>query len=97
MCAFGAVASVCCRGTRVQLREGSRGVGKSQPGTGTARRVWKCKACRKQFTALVGTVFHGTKVPLRKWLMAIWMMCAGKNGVSAHEIHRSLRVTYKTA
>ncbi len=66
-------------------------------GKPSARRVWKCRACRRQFTALVGTVFHGTKVPLRKWLMAIWMMCSAKNGVSAHEIHRSLGVTYKTA
>lgn len=66
-------------------------------GTATARRVWKCRACRKQFTALLGTIFHGTKIPLRKWLMAIYLMCADKNGVSAHEIHRTVGITYKSA
>lgn len=56
-----------------------------------------CNECEKQFTVTVGTVFERSKVPLTKWWMAAHMFNSGKNGVSAHEIHRSLGVTYKTA
>lgn len=69
----------------------------TRAGNETYRRVWKCAKCRKQYTALVGTIFHGTHIPLPTWLLAIHLMCAGKNGVSAHELHRQLDVTYKTA
>ena len=53
--------------------------------------------CRKQYSALVGTIFEGTHLPLSTWLVAIHMMCAGKNGVSAHELHRQLGITLKSA
>jgi transposase-like protein len=61
------------------------------------RRVWKCRACKRQFSVLVGTIFEGSHVPLAKWLLAIHLMCSNKNGVSAHELHRGLPVSYKTA
>jgi len=61
------------------------------------RRLWKCASCRKQFSCLVGTIFERSHVPLSKWLLATHMMCAGKNGVSAHELHRQLGVALKTA
>ncbi len=57
----------------------------------------KCADCRKQFTVRVGTVFESSHVPLHKWLQAVYLMCASKKGVSAHQIHRVLEVTYKTA
>jgi transposase-like protein len=59
----------------------------------------KCceKACRKQFTVRVGTVFESTHIPLHKTLQAVYLMCASKKGVSAHQVHRILGVTYKTA
>jgi transposase-like protein len=59
----------------------------------------KCceKACRKQFTVRVGTVFESAHIPLHKTLQAVYLMCASKKGVSAHQIHRILGVTYKTA
>lgn len=63
----------------------------------TYRRVWGCRECKRQFSAIVGTIFEGSKVPLGKWLMALHLFCSGKNGASAHEIHRDLGVTYKTA
>lgn len=63
----------------------------------TYRRVWKCADCREQFSALVGTIFEDSKIPLSKWLIAIHMLCQGKNGVSAHELHRTLNITYKSA
>lgn len=61
------------------------------------RRLWKCAACRKQFSVLVGTIFEDSRVPLSKWLLAVHMMAANKNGVAAYELHRTLGVTHKTA
>jgi len=59
--------------------------------------LYYCNACEGQFTVTVGTVFERSKLPLTKWWMAARMFNSGKNGVSAHEIHRNLKVTYKTA
>ncbi len=59
--------------------------------------VWKCKPCRKQFTVTVGTIFAESHIKLHKWLMAIHLMCASKKGMSAHQLHRMLGVTYKSA
>ena len=57
----------------------------------------QCNDCREQYTVTVGTVFERSKVPLNKWLLANHLLCASKKGMSAHEIHRLLGVTYKTA
>ncbi len=59
--------------------------------------LYYCNECKSQFTVTVGTVLERSKIPLTKWLMAAHMFNAGKNSVSAHEIHRTLKVTYKTA
>lgn len=59
--------------------------------------LWKCAACRKQFSVTVGTVFERSKIPLSKWLMAAYLLCSSKKGISAHQLHRTLGVTYKTA
>ncbi len=56
-----------------------------------------CNECKGQFTVTVGTVFERSKIPLTKWWMAAHMVNSGKNGVSAHEIHRTLGITYKSA
>lgn len=53
--------------------------------------------CRKAFSATVGTVFEASKVPLHKWMLANHLMNASKKGVSAHQLHRMIHVTYKTA
>jgi len=58
---------------------------------------YHCKDCRKKFTALVGTVCERSHIPLTKWLMAMQLMCASKKGMSAHQLHRMLGVTYKSA
>jgi transposase-like protein len=57
----------------------------------------KCKACRKQFTVRVGTIFEESKLPLSKWLMAIHLMTSSKKGGSSHQIARELDCTQKTA
>jgi transposase-like protein len=59
--------------------------------------VYKCSKCRKQFTVRVGTIFESSKVPLRKWLMAIHLMTSSKKGVSSHQIARECGITVKTA
>jgi transposase-like protein len=57
----------------------------------------KCGQCKGQFTVRIGTIFEESKLPLTKWLQAIFLMTASKKGVSAHQLHRTLEVTYKTA
>ena len=61
--------------------------------------LYKCreKACRKQFTVRVGTVFESSHVPLTKWLQAAYLMMSSKKGISAKQLERTLEVTYKTA
>jgi transposase-like protein len=57
----------------------------------------KCKACRKQFTVTVGTIFEDSHIPLHKWLIAIYLICSSKKGISANQLHRMLGITYKSA
>jgi transposase-like protein len=59
--------------------------------------VYFCGACRKQFTVTVKTVFEGSHVPISKWLMAMFLISSSKKGMSAHQLHRMLKITYKTA
>jgi transposase-like protein len=57
----------------------------------------KCYHCRKQFTVTVKTVFESSHIPLHKWLQAAFLLCSSKKGISSHQMHRILQVTYKTA
>lgn len=57
----------------------------------------RCGDCKKQFTVRMGTIFEESKLPLHIWLQAIYLMCASKKGVSAHQLHRTLEITYKSA
>ena len=67
----------------------------------TAKRVrhglWKCGHCKRQFTVKVGTIFEDSNIPMTKWLIAIYMMCNGKKGVSANQLHRALGLSYKAS
>jgi transposase-like protein len=56
-----------------------------------------CNNCKGQFTVTVGTVFERSKIPLTKWWLATHLMCSSKKGISSHQLHRTLGVTYKTA
>lgn len=69
-------------------------VGSKKPGRAGLLR---CRPCKRQFTVTVGTIFEGSHVPLHKWLMAVHFMTASKKGISAHQLHRMLGVTYKAA
>jgi transposase-like protein len=68
-------------------------------GNATRMGVWKCneKECRKQFTVKVGTVFEHGRIPLHKMLQATYLLCCSKKGCSAHQLHRILQITYKSA
>ncbi len=68
-----------------------------KPGSPTREGLWKCRACRQPFTVTVGTVFERSHIPLSKWLIALHMMAASKKGFSAHQIHRMLGLSYKSA
>src|SRR4051812_2626424 len=59
--------------------------------------LWRCGDCKKQFTVKVGTVFEHARLPLHKALQAVYLMTSSKKGISAHQLHRVLEVTYKTA
>lgn len=63
----------------------------------STRRVWKCKACKKQYTVKQGTIMEDSPIGLDKWLCAIWMIANCKNGISSYEIHRGLGITQKSA
>jgi len=58
--------------------------------------LYQCNECREQFTVTVGTVFERSKIPLTKWLAALFLMTASKKGISAHQVHRMLKVSYKS-
>ena len=59
--------------------------------------VHKCGACRKQFTVTVGTIFEDSHLPISKWLMAIFIICSSKKSISAMQLSRMLKITYKAA
>lgn len=59
--------------------------------------LYQCRSCRKQFTITVGTLFERSKIPLHKWLMATYLLTSSKKGMSTHQLHRMLGITYKSA
>ena len=68
-----------------------------EKGKHVRKGVWKCGGCREQFTVTVGTIFEDSHIPLSKWLLAYHLLCASKKGMSAHQLHRMLKVTYRSA
>jgi transposase-like protein len=61
--------------------------------------LYQCNAaeCRSQFTVMVGTVFERSHIALNKWLMAAFLICSSKKGISAHQMHRMLGISYKSS
>ena len=58
---------------------------------------YKCAACRRKFTVLVGTIFESTKIPLQKWFLAIWICTSHKKGISSHQLAKDIGITQKSA
>lgn len=65
--------------------------------THVRKGVYKCAACREQFTVTVDTIFEDSHIPLNKWLLAIHLLCSSKKGMSAHQLHRMLGIGYRAA
>lgn len=63
----------------------------------SVRKQWKCGACRKKFSVTSGSIFEGAHIPVGKWIYAIYMMCSSKKGVSANQLSRQLKLSYKSA
>jgi transposase-like protein len=61
------------------------------------KRTHKCADCRKRFSIKVGTIFEDTKIPLRKWFMAIWFMTSHTKGIASTQLAKDIDVTQKTA
>jgi len=61
------------------------------------RHQYDCNDCRYQFSAMAGTVFHDSHLPLWKWFLATYLICESKKGISANQIKRTLGISYKTA
>jgi transposase-like protein len=59
--------------------------------------VYQCNDCREQFTVTTGSVMERSKIPLNKWLLAMHLMASSKKGYSAHQLHRTLGITYQSA
>jgi transposase-like protein len=74
---------------KLEPKEGAR--------THARKGVYKCAACREQFTVTVGTIFEDSHIPLNKWLLAIHLLCASKKRMSAHQLHRMLGIGYRAA
>ncbi len=62
-----------------------------------SRNQYDCNDCRYQFSVTVGTIMHDSHLPLRKWFLAIYLMCESKKGISALQLKRTLGVAYKTS
>lgn len=63
----------------------------------STRRLWKCKDCKKQYSVKVGTIFEDSPIKLGDWMVAAWMVANRKNGVSSHELARTIGVQQKSA
>lgn len=65
----------------------------------SAEAKFRCKSAHKsrEFSAKVGTIMEDSHIPLEKWMIAIWMVCNCKNGISSYEIQRTIGVTQKSA
>jgi transposase-like protein len=58
---------------------------------------WKCSKCKQQFSVRIGTIFEESKIPLRKWFIAIYLISSHKKGISSHQLARDLKITQKTS
>jgi transposase-like protein len=61
------------------------------------KRTHKCGDCRKRFSIKVGTIFEDTKIPMRKWMMAIWLITSHKKGIASTQLAKDIGVTQKTS
>ncbi len=70
---------------------------KANPAKRIREGLWRCGDCKKQFTVKIGTVFEHMRLPLHKAMQAVYLVTSSKKGISAHQLHRTLEITYKSA
>ncbi|HTR60380.1 MAG TPA: IS1595 family transposase [Candidatus Binataceae bacterium] len=80
-----------CQSDKVYKMGNATGDGRNK------RFLWRCRACNRQYTVRVGTVYEDSPIPLRHWAYAFWKACSSKKGVSALQIKRETGLTYKSA
>src|SRR5581483_4234167 len=94
----GPVCPHCGALDRIYALKGVRSKPSKKHPNGVERHgLKKCGHCRKQFTARVGTVFESSHIPLHKWFQAAHLLCSSKKGISSHQLHRVLQITYEAA
>jgi transposase-like protein len=94
----GPVCPKCGGVGRIYALKGVRSKPSKKHPEGVVRHgLKKCGQCRQQFTARVGTVFESSHIPLHKWFQAAHLLCSSKKGISSHQLHRILGVTYEAA
>lgn len=94
----GPVCPHCGENKRIYVLEGVRSKPSKKNPEGVIRYgLKKCGACRKQFTVRVGTLFEDSHLPLHIWLQAFHLLCSSKKGISSHQLHRTLEITYEAA
>ena len=87
-----------CHGSDVYLIRPANGVSRrTVSGSMSQRRTWACRPCRRQFSATTGTMMHGTRIPIRTWVMVFFEMASSKKGVSACEIERKYGMCPRSA
>ena len=94
----GPVCPHCGSADKIYVLKGVRSKPSKKNPEGIERHgLKKCGACRKQFTVRVGTVFESSHIPLHKWFQAVHLLCSSKKGISSHQLHRVLEITYEAA
>ncbi len=94
----GPVCHHCGNSERIYVLEGVRSKPSKINPEGVVRYgLKKCGKCRKQFTVRMGTVFESSHIPLHKWFQAVHLLCSSKKGISSHQLHRILEITYEAA
>ena len=72
-------------------------INRKTPSKNLVKSLYKCRACRRQFSVTVGTIFEDSHIPLKKWLAALFLMISSKKGISAHQLFRLLDLgSYRT-
>jgi transposase-like protein len=94
----GPVCPKCGNAEKIYVLDGVRSKASKKNPEGIVRHgLKKCGKCRQQFTVRVGTVFESSHIPLHKWFQAVHLMCCSKKGISSHQLHRILEITYEAA
>lgn len=88
----------CCGATeKIKATPMKSKPSKTNPEVKEIKGYYHCGDCRKRFTVRTGTVYERSHIPLHKWVLATHLLCASKKGMSAHQLHRMIGVTYKSA